>query len=151
ESVREFADPRYGVDLFKLESPVNGATLPAPDGSAAHREAQAWFDQMGAICRDAGVPWVMLSAGVTAAQFLRVMTYAYAAGANGFLAGRAIWLQAMQAFPDLAACTEQLREQGGGTLRELGEMTRRLGRAWQPDYGALAEISAEGQLCASVP
>ncbi|MEZ5729086.1 MAG: tagatose 1,6-diphosphate aldolase [Burkholderiaceae bacterium] len=150
ESVREFADPRYGVDLFKLESPVNGATLPAPDGSAAHREAQAWFDQMGAICRDAGVPWVMLSAGVTAAQFLRVMTYAYAAGANGFLAGRAIWLQAMQAFPDLAACTEQLREQGGGTLRELGEMTRRLGRAWQPDYGALAEISAEGQLCAGV-
>ena len=40
DSVREFAKPEYGVDLFKLEAPLPGASLPAPDGSAAHQQAQ---------------------------------------------------------------------------------------------------------------
>ena len=149
ESVREFADPKYGVDLFKLESPLPGATLPAREGGAAHREAQGYFDQMGSICKDAGIPWVMLSAGVTSEQFLRVMEYAYAAGANGFLAGRAIWWQAMQAFPDLAACESDLRVAGGRTFASLRELTTRAGRSWQPDYSALARIDEEGGLAAA--
>ncbi len=151
ESVREFAKPRYGVDLFKLESPLPGATLPARDGSAAHRQAQRHFDAMGAICRDAGIPWVMLSAGVTSPQFVRVMEYAYAAGANGFLAGRAIWLAAMQHFPDLARCAEQLGEDGAATLDELALLTRRAGHAWRADYSAFDRIEAEGELCAAYP
>jgi hypothetical protein len=49
--------------------------------SAEHGRAQRWFDDMGALCREAGVPWVVLSAGVPPAQFLRVVAYAYAVGA----------------------------------------------------------------------
>lgn len=150
-SVREFADPRYGVDLFKLESPLPGANLPDPDGGAAHHEAQAYFDEMGTICREAGLPWVMLSAGVTGEQFQRVMAYAYAAGANGFLAGRAVWWEAMQSFPDLAACDAQLRGQGMATMASLTELTRQKGQVWKPDYRALDGVSVEGQICASVP
>ncbi|OZI60059.1 tagatose 1,6-diphosphate aldolase [Bordetella genomosp. 11] len=149
ESVREFADPRYGVDLFKLESPLPGASLPARDGGAGHLAAQAWFDRMGDICAQAAIPWVMLSAGVTGAQFVRVMEYAYAAGANGFLAGRAIWGEALQSFPDLARCDTGLREQGQATLRELGALTVRSGRPWTPDYASLSGISAEGEFCAA--
>ncbi len=149
DSVREFAKPEYGVDLFKLESPLPGATLPAPDGTAAHVQAQRCFDEMGAICRDADIPWVMLSAGVTAPQFLRVMGYAYAAGAHGFLAGRAIWWEALQAFPDLAACREALQAQGLQTLDSLATLTRHAGRAWTPDYSAFEDMHAEGELCAA--
>ena len=148
ESVREFVHPRYGVDLFKLESPLAGATLPERDGGSAHLAAQAWFDRMGAICADAGLPWVMLSAGVTSEQFLRVMGYAYAAGANGFLAGRAIWWQAMQAFPDLAACETELRLKGAQTLQRLKTLTTGAAKAWEPDYAALDTITSEGELCA---
>lgn len=149
ESVREFAKPEYGVDLFKLESPLPGAKLPARDGGAAHLAAQAWFDRMGAICQGAGIPWVMLSAGVTPPQFLRVMEYAYAAGAHGFLAGRAVWWQALQHFPDLARCAEQLRQEGGATLAELATLTLRAGNAWQADYSAFDAMKAEGELCAA--
>ena len=149
DSVREFADPRYGVDLFKLESPLPGATLPARDGGAAHTAAQRWFDQMGAICGEARIPWVMLSAGVTSAQFVRVMEYAYAAGAHGFLAGRAVWLQAMQHFPDLARCAGQLQQEGGATLDQLAQLTARAGHAWHADYSSLPQIGAEGELCAA--
>ncbi|MDB5818660.1 MAG: tagatose-bisphosphate aldolase, partial [Rhizobacter sp.] len=145
ESVREFAHPRYGVDLFKLESPLAGATLPARDGGAAHVEAQGWFDKMGVICKDAGIPWVMLSAGVTSPQFVRVMEYAYAAGANGFLAGRAVWWQALQHFPDLAACEAQLREQGVATLVELEQLTSKASHAWKADYSEFGRMKVEGE------
>jgi tagatose 1,6-diphosphate aldolase len=149
DSVREFAHPRYGVDLFKLESPLPGATLPARDGSAAQQQAQVWFDRVGAICAEAGIPWVMLSAGVTPAQFIRVMEYAYAAGANGFLAGRAVWWNALQRFPDFDAFTEQLRREGAATMHELALLTKRAGRAWRPDYSAFQSLKAEGELCAA--
>lgn len=149
DSVREFAKPKYGIDLFKLESPLPGAMLPARDGSPAHLKAQALFDEMGRICKDAGIPWVMLSAGVTPKQFVRVMEFAYAAGAHGFLAGRAVWLEAMQHFPDLTKCAAQLRQQGGETLAELEALTKRAGHAWRPDYSAFAQVQAEGELCAA--
>jgi tagatose 1,6-diphosphate aldolase len=148
-SVREFVHPRYGVDLLKLESPLPGATLPLRDGGAGHLRVQQWFDAMGVICRSAGLPWVMLSAGVTSAQFLRVMEYAYAAGANGFLAGRAIWWDALQQFPDLEQFAAQLREQGRATVRELDALTLRAGNRWQPDYSALDAFKAEGDMCAA--
>jgi tagatose 1,6-diphosphate aldolase len=149
DSVREFAHPRYGVDLFKLESPLPGAALPPRDGGPAHRRAQSWFDQMGSICAEAGTPWVMLSAGVTPAQFLRVMEYAYAAGAHGFLAGRAVWWDALQCFPDLDAFAQRLRREGTATMQELCRLTKRAGKPWQPDYSAFRSLKAEGELCAA--
>ena len=149
ESVREFAHPRYGVDLFKLEAPLAGATLSERDGGPAHLAAQGWFDAMGRVCTDAGIPWVMLSAGVTPMQFLRVMEYAYAAGAHGFLAGRAVWWQALQRFPDMDGFAEQLRREGVATLRDLQDLTRRAAAAWEPDYSGFRALKAEGELCAA--
>ncbi len=93
-SVEEFAKPDYGVDVFKLESPVNASDA---DGSA---EVQAVFDEMAGL---AGRPWVMLSAGAGKPEFRKVLEHAFAAGASGFLAGRAIWLDAFGAYPDWQA------------------------------------------------
>jgi len=146
DSVREFVHPQYGVDLLKLESPVPSTSLPEHDSSAA-ASPQAQFDAMGALCRDAGIPWVMLSAGVTAAQFLRVMQYACAAGANGFLAGRAIWASALDHYPDQAAFAAQLQDQGLAALTQLCELTARAGTPWQPDYTGLDALQAEGEFC----
>lgn len=148
-SVREFVHPRYGVDLLKLESPLPGAMLPLRDGGAGQLRAQQWFDEMGGICLDAEIPWVMLSAGVTPSQFVRVMEYAYAAGANGFLAGRAIWWDALQYFPDLGKFAAQLRLEGRATLRELDALTSRSGNPWHADYSSFDSLKAEGDLCAA--
>jgi tagatose 1,6-diphosphate aldolase len=118
------------------------------DGAAGQMQAQQCFDQMGGICRDAGIPWVMLSGGVTSGQFLHIMQYAYAAGANGFLAGRAIWWDALQQFADLEKFAAQLREQGCATLRELNALTLRAGNRWRVDYSSLDTLATEGELCA---
>lgn len=126
ESVREFADPKYGVDLFKLESPVPASSLPEPGAEGAD-EAQAWFDELG---RAAGRPWVMLSAGAGMEAFRRVLNYAYKAGASGYLAGRAIWWEAFQSFPDMERMAEELRRHGVPYMADLNALTDRMATPW---------------------
>jgi len=128
ESLKTFADPAFGVDLFKLESPVPAPSVPGPDGPDA-APTQAWFDRLGAACP---VPWVMLSAGCPADAFERVLTYAYRAGASGYLAGRAIWAEAGAAYPDEAAVARALAGPATDYMRRINALTERDARPW-PD------------------
>jgi tagatose 1,6-diphosphate aldolase len=124
ESVKTFAGPEYGVDIFKLESPLPASALPDPDsGSAEAKRVQKLFDDLGAA---SGRPWVMLSAGAKAESFARVLTYAYRAGANGYLAGRAIWWEAVQAFPDLAKAGAALDQSAVPFMRSINTLTHKL-------------------------
>ncbi len=121
ESIATFAAPEFGVDVFKLESPLPAASLPDPsEGGAAVDATQALFDE---VDRLSPVPWVMLSAGATQEAFRHVLTYAYNAGASGFLAGRAIWWDALQAFPDIDATVSGLRSNSVPYMEEIGAMT----------------------------
>jgi tagatose 1,6-diphosphate aldolase len=134
DSVRAFADPRFGVDLFKLESPVPASDVPEP-GTAGSAAVQVLFDELD---RAAGRPWVMLSAGAGMSEFRRVLHYAYGAGASGYLAGRAIWLEAFQRFPDWDGIRDELRGAAVPYMRELNTLTGSLARPWHthPCYGA---------------
>jgi tagatose 1,6-diphosphate aldolase len=134
DSVRAFADPRFGVDLFKLESPVPAGDVPEP-GAAGSDAVQALFHELD---RAAGRPWVMLSAGAGMDEFRRVLHYAYAAGASGYLAGRAIWLKAFQRFPDWGGIREELRDEAVPYMRGLNELTDGAARPWHAHscYGA---------------
>jgi tagatose 1,6-diphosphate aldolase len=141
-SVEAFADPAYGIDLFKLESPVGAADLPDPDGSGA-AEAQAAFDELGRL---AGRPWVMLSAGAEKEAFRRILTFAYRAGASGYLAGRAIWWDAFQAFPDLDAMRRELRRDGAPYMDAINLLTDELAVPWtsHPVFGDGPELAGAG-------
>jgi len=113
KSVEEFAKSDYGVDVFKLESPVNAKDA---DGSAG---VQAVFDEMGRI---AGRPWVMLSAGAGKAEFRNVLDHAFAAGASGFLAGRAIWLDAFSHYPDWDAIRSDLQGEAADYMADISAL-----------------------------
>jgi tagatose 1,6-diphosphate aldolase len=134
ESVETFAAPRFGVDLFKLESPLAAADVPEP-GAEGSAEVQRWFDALG---RAAGRPWVMLSAGAGMEEFRRILCHAYAAGASGYLAGRAIWLEAFRQFPDWEAMRAGLRGEALDYMRSLNALTVARARPWfeHPCYGA---------------
>jgi tagatose 1,6-diphosphate aldolase len=129
DSLRDFVDPRYGVDLFKLESPVQAAAIPDPaDRDASEvRRTQALFDEIGEI---ATRPWVMLSAGADKIRFQRILTFAYRSGASGYLAGRAIWWQAFQHFPDLERFAQGLRGEAAAYMAEINGLTDREATAW---------------------
>lgn len=122
-SVEEFAKPDYGVDLFKLESPVPAAEVPEPGDAGC----AGLYAELGRL---AGRPWVMLSAGASKDAFRRVLSYAYAAGASGYLAGRAIWWDDFQAFPDLHAIREGLGANGAPYMAELNALTDAEARPW---------------------
>ena len=145
DSVREFARPEYGVDLLKLESPLAANSLPPRDGSTAAAAAQNQFDAIGDVCAERRIPWVLLSAGAAPDRFERVLDYAYAAGAGGFLAGRTIWLDAVRRhFPDRAAVAASLRKDGVRVLESLNALTKAKAKAWTAHYPQFAEIKQEG-------
>lgn len=144
ESVREFVKPEYGVDLLKLESPISATSLPER-GKDGERAAQAQFIAVGDLCRAHDIPWVLLSGGAAQNKFELVLEYAYAAGASGFLAGRTIWLNAVQSnFPDLAKVRDALKSESANVLSRLSALTREKASAWSVRYYAGTAISAEG-------
>lgn len=145
DSVREFAKPEYAVDLLKLESPLAANSLPPRDGSAAANAAQAEFNAIGDVCREQRIPWVLLSGGAAPDKFERVLQYAYAAGAGGFLAGRTIWLNAVRShFPDLAAVSSTLRRESVGVLDRLSQLTKAEAATWSASYPRFDDVKQEG-------
>jgi tagatose 1,6-diphosphate aldolase len=137
ESVRAFAGPEYGIDIFKLESPVPAKSVPGSKGEGA-AEVQKLFNEMGQL---AGRPWVMLSAGAGMAEFKNVLEHAYAAGASGYLAGRAIWLKPFQYFPDWNAIREGLRNESVPYMRDLNALTDAKAMPWDRHASFGAEVT----------
>ncbi len=126
DSVRIFAHARYGIDLFKLESPLPARDVPGL-GNEGAEVAQAVFDEMGRL---AGRPWVMLSAGAGMSEFRNILTHACAAGASGYLAGRAIWAEAFKAFPDWDAIRNGLRAAAVPYMQDLNALTDAAATPW---------------------
>lgn len=125
-SVAEFAKPDYGIDVFKLESPFNAAAVPGV-GNEGWEAAQSVFDEMGRL---AGRPWVMLSAGAGKATFRNILTHAYRAGASGYLAGRAIWLDAFGHFPDWDRIRGDLLGEANDYMADLNALTEAEALPW---------------------
>jgi len=139
-SLRDFAGPEFGVDIYKLESPLPAGSLPDPEsGTRDTTAAQKLFDALGAMIDK---PWVMLSAGAGMEEFRRVLGFAYRAGANGYLAGRAIWWKAFAAYPDVEAFARALDGEACAYMDEINALTDRLAMPWPG--GAEASLPGPG-------
>ena len=140
-SVEEFAKPDYGVDVFKLESPVNAKGIPGVNGDG-WEAVQAAFDEMGRL---AARPWIMLSAGAGKQDFRNVLTHAYKAGASGYLAGRAIWLDAFGHYPDWDTFKRDLDAHSVPYMEELNRLTDSAATPWfeSSAFGSMPNVSPE--------
>jgi tagatose 1,6-diphosphate aldolase len=94
-SMAEFTKDRYGVDVMKVEIPVNmkfveGAKSYAGQKAYSKQEAIDHFRKAAAV---ANRPFIYLSAGVSNAEFNEGLALAAEAGVkfNGVLCGRATW------------------------------------------------------------
>jgi tagatose 1,6-diphosphate aldolase len=127
ESVRTFADAKYGVDVFKLESPLPAKDIPE-FGTKEEKSCQDLFNEFNSISQ---VPWVMLSAGAECDDFYRIMQYAYNAGASGYLAGRAIWWDALSKYyPDIQKVENELASTGVDFMKKLNTLTDKNANPW---------------------
>lgn len=95
ESMREFAKDRYGVDVLKVEVPVNmkfveGTRAFAGQKAYSKKEAVDLFLKAASAVSK---PFIYLSAGVSNAEFTETLELAAQSGVkfNGVLCGRATW------------------------------------------------------------
>jgi tagatose 1,6-diphosphate aldolase len=116
-SAEEIAD--LGVDLMKVEFPGS------VESDRAHRAAEEACQRLSESIR---VPWVVLSGGVDFSTFKQQVEIACRSGASGFLAGRAIWREAVEV-KDTDTRRSAL-EEARSRLSELAEVTTHYGRPW---------------------
>ena len=95
ESMKEFSKDRYGVDVLKVEVPVNMKFVEAAKANAGQKaytkkEAMDLFRKAADVAKK---PFIYLSAGVSNAEFTESLELAAEAGVkfNGVLCGRATW------------------------------------------------------------
>ncbi len=94
-SMAEFSKDRYGVDVLKVEVPINmkfveGAKAFAGERAYTHDEAKTLFLD---AAKAATKPFIYLSAGVSNAEFTESLALASESGVRyaGVLCGRATW------------------------------------------------------------
>jgi tagatose 1,6-diphosphate aldolase len=136
QSLRHFAAERFAVDLFKLEFPADlrhtgefaAGAFDGRERPSAYRlaEVESWLRELDEACP---VPWVLLSAGVGKREFAVNVELALAAGASGFLAGRAVWFDALDRYPDLPAVRARLDGEAVPFLRSIAGLADS-GRPW---------------------
>ena len=101
-SMQEFSNPKYGIDVLKVEVPIN---MEFVQGTKAYKgEAAYTRDEALQHFRDTAasttLPFIYLSAGVSNAVFIETLELAAASGVefNGVLCGRATWQDGISIF-----------------------------------------------------
>jgi len=141
DSMREFTKDRYGVEVLKVEIPVNmkfveGAR--ACSGTAAYSKKEA----MDAFRRSADVstkPFIYLSAGVSNAEFAESLELAAEAGTkfSGVLCGRATWKDGISVYGKQGADAfrKWLENEGVKNIANVNDHLKPA-RPWFEFYGA---------------
>ena len=145
-SMEEFSKPQYGVDVLKVEIPVNmafvkGARSAKGESVYSRDEAKDHFRRAAAMAKK---PFIYLSAGVSNDTFNESLELAAEAGTNfsGVLCGRATWKDGIPVYAKqgLKAFVDWLGKQG---VANINNVNQRLAAAkpWFSFYGA-ASVSA---------
>jgi tagatose 1,6-diphosphate aldolase len=140
-SMQEFSKERYGVDVLKVEVPVNVKFVEGArnfKGPAVYSKQQALqhFRDAAAV---ATKPFIYLSAGVSNDEFNEALEMAAEAGVkfNGVLCGRATWKDGIPIFAEKgeAAFREWLKSEG---VKNINNVNQRLKKAtpWFSIYEA---------------
>ena len=145
--MREFSQPQYGVDVLKVEVPVNmryvEGTQANNGGQIAYtrEQAMAFFRQAAAATR---VPFIYLSAGVTDEVFRETLVLAAEAGTSfsGVLCGRATWQDGIPEYgkAGVEALRSWLSQRGVQNIQALNEVLHRGAQPWWDFYGGKENI-----------
>ncbi len=113
-----------GADVLKMEFPLD----------YKHSDESEWRAACDELSAASTVPWVLLSAGVDFETFEKQTIVACESGASGFLAGRAIWKEAVGMTPDERAAF--LSGTATQRIQRLLEIAGEKSRPWTEFYSA---------------
>ncbi|MGX7349249.1 tagatose-bisphosphate aldolase [Dolosicoccus paucivorans] len=131
-----FSDERYKVDVLKVEVPVNMSFVEGYGDEVLYtkEEAMALFKEQSGKTH---LPFIFLSAGVSAELFQETIKLAGEAGSsfNGVLCGRATWKDSTAIFAeesegDHSKTAEWLKDQGKANIDALNEVIAATAQSW---------------------
>ncbi len=132
--MKVFSDDRYNVDVLKVEVPVNMNYVEGySDGEVVYtkEEAANFFKEQEAASH---LPYIYLSAGVSAELFQETLRFAHDAGAkfNGVLCGRATWAGVVPVYikEGEQAAREWLRTTGFNNIDTLNKVLETTATSW---------------------
>ncbi|MBO0442959.1 tagatose-bisphosphate aldolase [Vagococcus fluvialis] len=136
----EFSKDRYHVDVLKMEVPVNmnyveGFAKSEEDVFYTREEALGYFKEQS---EKTELPFIFLSAGVSAKLFQDTLYFAKEAGSdfNGVLCGRATWKDGVSVFvkEGEAATREWLRTTGKQNMDDLNKALADTATSWHKKF-----------------
>src|SRR5438477_5495401 len=139
-SMREFTKDRYGVDVMKVEVPVNmkfveGAKSYKGPTAYTKKEAMELFRKAASV---ATKPFIYLSAGVSNSEFTEALELAAESGVkfNGVLCGRATWKDGIPIYAKQGANAfrEWLQTEGVKNINNVNERLK-AATSWHSIYG----------------
>jgi len=139
-SMKEFSKDRYGVDVLKVEVPIN---MKYVDGAKAFggQKAYSKIEAMGLFLEAATAttkPFIYLSAGVSNAEFTEALELAAESGVkfNGVLCGRATWKEGIPIYAKQGATAfkEWLESEGVANINNVNDRLK-AATSWYPIYG----------------
>lgn len=151
----EFSKPRYGVDILKVEVPIN---IKYVEGSSAFSGQAAYSldearEHFRTAAQAAGKPFIYLSAGVTDEVFRATLELAAEAdtGFAGVLCGRATWQDGIKEYGEggASALEAWLLDRGVKNIQALNEVLKRGAKPWYNFYGGLDNIDVVDGLSTS--
>ena len=135
EAMKVFSDSRFNIDVLKVEVPVNVKYVEGfGDGEVVHtkEEAAAFFKEQDEATK---LPYIYLSAGVSAKLFQETLVFAHESGANfnGVLCGRATWAGSVKDYIEQGeeAARQWLRTTGFKSIDELNKVLQKTATSWK--------------------
>ena len=147
----EFSKDRYGVDILKVEVPVNikyvEGSRAFTGGEAAYSRAEA-KDLFRSAASVATKPFIYLSAGVTDEIFRETLELAAEADVpfSGVLCGRATWQDGIPIYAEQgeAALEAWLEDRGVQNIKALNAVLADGAKPWWDFYGGRDNIEVTG-------
>ncbi len=140
ESMREFSKERYGVDVLKVEVPVNMKFVEGVKcfaGQKAYTKKEA-IDLFHTAANVATKPFIYLSAGVSNAEFSETLELAGESRVkfNGVLCGRATWKDGIPIYAKqgAAAFRKWLETEGVKNINNVNDKLK-AATSWYSIYG----------------
>ncbi|HEU4324839.1 MAG TPA: tagatose 1,6-diphosphate aldolase [Roseiflexaceae bacterium] len=148
--MEEFSKPRYGVDVLKVEVPVNVKFVEGMrvfGGQAAYTRQEA-MEHFRSAAQASTKPFIYLSAGVTDEVFRETLELAAEAGTpfSGVLCGRATWQDAIPIYAreGAGALDAWLEDRGVHNIELLNQVLAKGAKPWWDFYGGKDQIEVVG-------
>ena len=148
-SMQEFTKPKYGVDVLKVEMPINMKFVSGTQsfkGQAAYTrdEAIKYFKKTAEVTTK---PLIYLSAGVDDSEFRESLELAAESGVayNGVLCGRATWKGGIPVYAKqgLKAFEAWLEDKGVANIQALNAVLAKGAKPWSSALEASSSNASE--------